>query len=151
MQFFYKFGNIKKQKQKPLKTEAFGSRNLKFQSIDGLLESRKSEVIGSTIVKCVQKKYFSYIIGKFVSLGRNFSKALVIMSWFLLLFLLLFLLIVYISFAFHLVIFQSELNRTSIVWIYKYLVIPWYFNIEQVVWEPIGYLKIFLICVKWAK
>ena len=107
MQFFYKFGNIKKQKQKPLKTEAFGSRNLKFQSIDGLLESRKSEVIGSAIVKCVQKKYFSYIIGKFVSLGRNFSKALVIMSWFLLLFLLLFLLIAYISFAFHLEILQS--------------------------------------------
>ena len=90
-----------------MEAETFGSRNLKFQSIDGLLESRKSEVIGSTIVKCIQKKYFNYIIGKFVSLGRNFSKALVIMSRFLLLFLLLFLLIAYMSFAFHLEIFQS--------------------------------------------
>ena len=90
-----------------MEAETFGSRNLKFRSIDGLLESRKSEVIGSTIVKCIQKKHFSYIIGKFVSLGRNFSKALVIMSRFLLLFLLLFLLIAYMSFAFHLEIFQS--------------------------------------------
>ena len=28
------------------------------------------------------KKYFSYITDKIVSLGRNFSKALVILSWF---------------------------------------------------------------------
>ena len=66
------------------------------------------------IVKCVQKKYFSCIIDKIVSLGRNFSKDLVILSWFLL-FLLLFLLIVYISLAFHLEAFQSELHRISIV------------------------------------
>ena len=64
--------------------EAFGNRSPKLQSIDGLLESRKFEKVkGSTIVKCVQKKYFSYIIDKIVSLRRNFSKALVILSWFL--------------------------------------------------------------------
>ena len=38
------------------------------------------------MVKCVQK-YFSYITDEIVSLRRNFSKALVILSWFLLLFL----------------------------------------------------------------
>ena len=30
------------------------------------------KVNGSNIVKCVQKKYFSYIIDKIVSLTRNF-------------------------------------------------------------------------------
>ena len=116
MQFFYKFGNIRKQKQKPLDAEAFGSRSLKPQCIDGLLESRKFEKVkGSTIVKCVQKKCFSYIIDKIVSLKRDFSKALVILSWFLLLFLLLFLLTACISFAFHLEVLQSELYRISFV------------------------------------
>ena len=116
MQFFYKFGNIRKQKQKPLEPETFGTRSLNLQSIDGLLESRKFEKVeGSTIVKFVKKKYFSYIIDKIVSLRRNFSKALVILSWFLLLFLLLLLLKVYISLSFYLEVFQSELYRISIV------------------------------------
>ena len=133
MQFFYKFGNIRKQKQKPLEAETFGTRSLwnqkplepetfgtrrlNLQSIDGLLESRKFEKVeGSTIVKFVKKKYFSYIIDKIVSLRRNFSKALVILSWFLLLFLLLLLLLkVYISLSFYLEVFQSELYRISIV------------------------------------
>ena len=40
---------------------AFASRNLKVQYIDGLLESTKLEnVKGGNIVKCVEKKYFSY-------------------------------------------------------------------------------------------
>ena len=114
MQFFYKFGNIRKQKQKPLEAETFGTRSLNLQSIDGLLESRKFEKVeGSTIVKFVKKKYFSYIIDKIVSLRRNFSKALVILSWFLLLFLLLLLSKVYISLSFYLEVFQSELYRIS--------------------------------------
>ena len=55
--------------------EAVESRSLKLQSIDGFFESRKFEKVkGSNIVKCVQKKYFSYIIDKIVSLRRNFSK-----------------------------------------------------------------------------
>ena len=63
--FFYKFGSSRKQKQKPLEAEVFGSRSLKLQSIDGFFESRKFEKVkGSNIVKCVQKKYFSYIIDK---------------------------------------------------------------------------------------
>ena len=88
-----------------LEAEAFGSRRLKLQSIDGFFESKK--VKGSNIVKCAQKKHFSYIIDKIVLLRRNFSKALAILSWFSLLLFLLFLLIVYISFAFHLQFFQS--------------------------------------------
>ena len=47
-------------KQQKAEPEAFGSRRLKLQSIDGLFESRKFEKVkGSNIVKCVQKKYFS--------------------------------------------------------------------------------------------
>ena len=92
------------------------SRSLELQSIDGLFESRKFEKVkGSNIVKCVQNKYFSYIIDKIVSLRRNFSKALVILSWFLLLFFLSFSLIVYISLEFHLEVFQSEHFCISIV------------------------------------
>ena len=52
-----------------MEAEAFGSRSLKLQSIDGLFESRKFEKVkGSNIVKCVQKKYFSHKIDKIVSL-----------------------------------------------------------------------------------
>ena len=44
-----------------LEAAAFGSRNLKLQSIDGLFESTKFEKVkGSNIVKCAQKKYFGY-------------------------------------------------------------------------------------------
>ena len=63
--------------------EAVESRgkSLKLQSIDGLFESRKLEKVkGSNIVKHVPKKYLSYLIDKIVSLRRNFSKALVILS-----------------------------------------------------------------------
>ena len=76
---------------KQQKAEAFGSRSLKLQSIDGLFESKKIEKVkGSNRVKYIQKKYFSDIIDKVVSPTRSCSKALVILSWFLLLFLLLF-------------------------------------------------------------
>ena len=99
-----------------MEAETFGTRSLNLQSIDGLLESRKFEKVeGSTIVKFVKKKYFSYIIDKIVSLRRKFSKAFVIPSWFLLLLLLLLLLKVYISLSFYLEVFQSELYRISIV------------------------------------
>ena len=57
---------------KQQKAEAFGSRSLKLQSIDGLFESKKFEKVkGSNIIKYVQKKYFSYIIDKVVSPTRN--------------------------------------------------------------------------------
>ena len=103
-------------KQWKAEAEAFGIRRLKIQSIDRLLESTKfGKVKGCNIIKCIQKKYFSYIIGKIASLRRNFSKALVILAWFLLLLLLLFLLIVSISLPFHLEVFQSELFRFSTV------------------------------------
>ena len=99
--------------QQKAEAEAFESRRPKLQSIDGLFESKK--VKGSNIVKRARKKHFSYIIHKTVSLRRNFSKALVILSWFLLLLFLLFLLMVYISLAFQLRVFQSELFHIFIV------------------------------------
>ena len=62
-------------KQQKAEAEAFGSRGFKPQSIDRLFESRKFEKVkGSNIVKCVQKKYFSYIIDKTVLLRRIFQK-----------------------------------------------------------------------------
>ena len=61
-----------------MEAETFGTRSLNLQSIDGLLESRKFEKVeGSTIVKFVKKKYFSYILDKIVSLRRNFYPVLV--------------------------------------------------------------------------
>ena len=70
-------------KQQKADAKAFGSTSLKLQSIDELLESTKfEEVKGTNIVKFVQKKYFSYIMDKFCSLRVNFSKALVILTWF---------------------------------------------------------------------
>ena len=82
MQFFLQIW-----KQQTSEVEALGNRSIKLQSIDGLCESRKfGKVKGNSILSCVQRKYFSYAIDKIVALKRNFSKALVILSWFLLLF-----------------------------------------------------------------
>ena len=68
-------------KQQKAGAEVFGSRSLKPQSIDGLFELTKlGKVKGSNIVKCVQKKYFSYVTDKNVSFRRNFSKVLVILA-----------------------------------------------------------------------
>ena len=61
----------------------------------------------------VYKRNILVIIYKIVSLRIVFSKALVILAWFLLL-LLLFLLIVYISLAFHFEVFQGELFCISV-------------------------------------
>ena len=84
MQFLYKFGTSKKQKQRPLEAE-----DLNFRVLMECLNQKKFEKVkGSNIVSCVQRKYFSFIIDKIVLLGRICSKALFILSWFLLLFLL---------------------------------------------------------------
>ena len=68
--FFYKFGSSRKQKQKPLEAEYLNFRVL-------MDCSNQKKVKGSNIVKCAQKKHFSYIIDKIVLLRRNFSKAFV--------------------------------------------------------------------------
>ena len=72
----------------------------------------------------VKKKYFSYSIDKIVSLRRNFSKALVVLSWFLLLLLSLFSSMWYISLAFNLKFFKvSHFASLS----YKYIK-RWFFH-----------------------
>ena len=49
------------RKQQKAEAAAFGSRKLKLQTTDGLFESTNFEKVkGSNIVKCAQKKYFSY-------------------------------------------------------------------------------------------
>ena len=67
MQFFYKVGSGRNQKQKPLETEG----------IDGLFESRKFEKVKkNNIVRCVQRKYFSYIIDNIVALKEEIFQKL---------------------------------------------------------------------------
>ena len=96
-------------KQQKAKAEAFGSRRLKLQSIDGLFESRKFEKVkGSNIVKRVPTKYFSYLVDKIASLKRNLSKVLVIWSLFFIAFVIIFVYTLY-ELSFHLNVFQSEL------------------------------------------
>ena len=68
MKCFYKSGSIRKQKRKPLEAEALNLRVL----MDCWNQENLKQVNGSNVVKCVQKKYFSYIIDKIVSLTRNF-------------------------------------------------------------------------------
>ena len=75
MQFFHKYGSSRNEKQKPLEAEA-----LKFRVLIDCLNQESEKVKGSNIVKRVQKKYFSYIMDKIVSLRRNFSKALAILA-----------------------------------------------------------------------
>ena len=53
---------------------------LKFRVLMDCLNQESEKVKRSNIVKRVQKKYFSYIIDKIVSLRRNFSKALAILA-----------------------------------------------------------------------
>ena len=50
MQFFYKSGNIRKQKQKPLDAEALNFRVL----MDCSNQENLKKIKGSAIVKCVQ-------------------------------------------------------------------------------------------------
>ena len=111
-------------KQQKAEAEALGSKGLKLQSIDGLFTSQKFEKFkGSNIVKYVQKKYFSYIIDKIVSLRRSFYKALVILSWFSLL--LFYFYYQYISTLHSLLKFFKVSFFTSLS--YKYMKI-WYFH-----------------------
>ena len=64
MSFFYKFGSSKRQKH--LEAEALNLRVL----MDCSNQQKFENVKGSKIVKCVQKKYFNYIIDKcFKSFG----------------------------------------------------------------------------------
>ena len=97
-----------------------------------------------TQVKCVQKKYFSYLIDKIVSFKVNFSKTLVIQVYF---FIIIFIFIT-ISLAFHLEDFQNELFCFSIIKMCKFGISM--VNIKQIVWEPMKYC-IFFIYVTWAK
>ena len=68
MQFFYKFGSSRNQKQKPLEKEA-----LKFKILMDC--SNQENFKRNNIVSCVQRKYFSYIIDKIVAFkGEIFQK-----------------------------------------------------------------------------
>ena len=60
--------------QKTLEAEALNFRVL----MDCSNQENLKTVKGSAIVKCVQKKYFSYMIDKIISLRIYLSKALVL-------------------------------------------------------------------------
>ena len=103
-----RFGSSRKQKQQSLEAETLNFRVLMECSNQQNLKKLKEAISLS-----VYKRNILVIIYKIVSLRIVFSKALVILAWFLLL-LLLFLLIVYISLAFHFEVFQSELFCISV-------------------------------------
>ena len=103
-----RFGSSRKQKQQSLEAETLNFRVLMECSNQQNLKKLKEAISLS-----VYKRNILVIIDKIVSLRRVFSKALVILTWFLLL-LLLFLLIVYISLAFHFEVFQGELFCISV-------------------------------------
>ena len=103
-----RFGSSRKQKQQSLEAETLNFRVLMECSNQQNLKKLKEAISLS-----VYKRNILVIIDKIVSLRIVFSKALVILAWFLLL-LLLFLLIVYISLAFHFEVFQSELFCISV-------------------------------------
>ena len=86
---FHRFGSSRMQKQQPLEAETLNFRVLMDCSNQQNLKKLKEAISLS-----VHKRNILVIIDKIVSLTRNFSKALVILAWFLILFLLLFLLIV---------------------------------------------------------
>ena len=104
----HRFGSSRKQKQQPLEAET-----LNFRALMDWPNQQNLKKLKEAILLSVHKRNILVIIDTFVSLTRNFSKALVILAWFLLLFLLLFLLMVYISLAFQ--VFLNELFRISIV------------------------------------
>ena len=112
---FHRFGSNRKQKQQPLEAETLNFRVLVDCSNQQNLKKLKERISLSVHERNILIIQNILIIDKIVSLTRNFSKTLVILAWFLLLFLSLFLLIVYISLAFHLEVFRSELFRISIV------------------------------------
>ena len=107
---FHRFGSSRKQKQQPLEAET-----LNFRALMDSPNQQNLKKLKEAISLSVHKRNILVIIDKIAVLTRHFSKALVILAWFLLLFLLLLLLIVYISLAFHLEVFQSELFRISMV------------------------------------
>ena len=92
---FHRFGSSTKQKQQSLEAET-----LKFRVLMDSSNQQNLKKLKEAISLSVHKTNISVIIDKTVLLTRNFSKALVILGWFLLLFLLLFLLILYISLSF---------------------------------------------------
>ena len=91
------------------------AETLNFRVLMDCLNQQNLKKLREAISLSVYKRNIFVIIDIIFLLRRNFSKALIILVWFLLLFLLLFLLIVNISLAFHLEVFQSELFRISIV------------------------------------
>ena len=86
---FHRFGSSRKQKQQPLEAEI-----LNFRVLIDCLNQQNLKKLEEAVSLSVHKRNISVIIDKIVSLTRIFSKALVILAWFLLSFLLLFLLIV---------------------------------------------------------
>ena len=77
----HRFGNSRKQKQQLLEAETLNFRVLMDCSNQQNLKKLKEAISLS-----VHKRNILVIIDKIISLTRNFSKVLVILAWFLLLF-----------------------------------------------------------------
>ena len=76
MQFFHKVGSTRKLKQKPLEAEALNFRVL----MDCLNQQNLKKLKEAISISMYKRNIFSYMIDKIVSLRRNFSKAVVILT-----------------------------------------------------------------------
>ena len=129
-------------KQQKADAKAFGSRSFKL-CIDELLESTKFEKVkGSNIVKCVQKKYFSYIIDKFIFAQRKLFKSFGYPDLVFIVFV-----IIFINSIYHAHIPSRSFSKWAFSHLYRINI--WKFgismvNIKQMVREPMKYLT-FLI------
>ena len=125
------------------------SRSFKLQSIDRLFEPSKFEKVkGSNVVKCVQKKYFSYLIDKIVSLRRNFSKTYPFL-FFINVFVIIFIKSIYQPCILYWSFSKSAFSHLYCINIWKFHISM--VNMKQMVWAPMKCHKIFLIYVTWAK
>ena len=122
--FFYKFGSTKKQKH--LEAEAVNLRVL----MDCSNQQKFENVKGSKIVKCVQKKYFNYIIDKcFKSFGYP-----------VLVFIIIFV-IIFINSIYQLCIPSWNFSKWAISRLYCIIISKFgvsMVSIKQMVWEAIN-------------
>ena len=122
---FPRFGSSRKQKHQLLEVET-----LSFRVLMDCSNQQNLKNLQKVISLSVHKRNILVIIDKTVLLTRNFSKALVILAWFFLLFLLLFLLIVYISINHSIFKFFEVSIFASLL--YKYMKI-WYLHGQYII------------------
>ena len=108
----HRFESSRMQKRQPLEAET-----LNFKVLMDCSNQQNSKELKKAISLSVRKRNILVIIDKIVSLTRNFSKALKCYPGpvLFIVFVIIFINSIYISLAFHLEVFQSELFRISVI------------------------------------